>query len=170
MMQKVETVVKARFAIQFKYLLADSRIGIFCFCFCFCFLFTRQNLDTFFSLIFKRNFLFDSDVVFIRPTFFVICSLFLVILIYYSCFLMMYNFLNLMTKQDDDDLFLLFLILKSKKRTNRLCYKYMEWICDVGNVFSIERNLISFRQLVHMDIPVFKQLVSFLLSDDIPRQ
>ena len=46
----------------------------------------------------------------------------------------------------------------------------MEWIRDVGNVFSIERNLISFRQLVHMDIPVFKQLVSFLLSDDIPRQ
>lgn len=46
----------------------------------------------------------------------------------------------------------------------------MEWIRDVGNVFSIERNLISFRQLVHMDIPVFKKLVSFLLSDDVPRQ
>ena len=45
----------------------------------------------------------------------------------------------------------------------------MEWIRDVGNVFSIERNLISFRQLVHMDIPVFKKLVSFLLSDDVPR-
>lgn len=60
--------------------------------------------------------------------------------------------------------------MNQKKRSSRVCYRYMKWIRDLGNVFSIEHNPSVFRDIFHMEISTFNSLVKFLWSNNVPRQ
>ena len=60
--------------------------------------------------------------------------------------------------------------MEHSRSTSRVCYRYMDWIRCVGNVFSIEHSPSIFRDILHMNVSTFSSVVKFLWRNDIPGQ